>query len=168
MKKLLFMVLVLGGTTLFAQESNNGKKLWAKSVLNEKAPELVVEKWLSKQPNTKGKFVLIDFWATWCGPCRKYIPMLNDFQQKYGDKLAVIGLSDEPEARVKGFNDPKITYAEAIDTKRALYSQLEVKGIPHVVIIDPKGIVRWEGFPLLGNFELTEKVLTNLMEKYKN
>ncbi|MEE1946956.1 TlpA disulfide reductase family protein [Pedobacter sp. KR3-3] len=168
MKKLLFVVLTLCSTTLFAQESNNGKKLWAKSVLNEKAPDLVVEKWLSKQPDTKGKFVLIDFWATWCGPCRKYIPMLNDFQQKYGDKLAVIGISDETEDRVKAFKDPKITYAEAIDTKRTLYSQLEVKGIPHVIIIDPKGIVRWEGFPLLGNFELTEKVLTDLMEKYKN
>lgn len=168
MKKLLFIVLAFYSTALFAQESNNGKKLWAKSVLNEKAPALTVEKWLSKQPNTEGKFVLIDFWATWCGPCRKYIPLLNTFNQKYSDKLVIIGLSDETEDKVKAFKDPKIEYAEAIDTKNALSKQLEVKGIPHVIIIDPKGVVRWEGFPLLANFELTEKVLTDLMEKYKN
>ena len=43
------------------------KKMWAQSYLGRKAPELVVEKWLSKEPDRKGKFVLIDFWATWCG-----------------------------------------------------------------------------------------------------
>lgn len=48
----------------FAQESNNGKQLWAKSFLNEKAPELTVETWISKKPDTEGKFVIIDFWAT--------------------------------------------------------------------------------------------------------
>src|SRR5437879_13912365 len=77
------------------------KKLWAKSFLNQKAPDLVVEKWLTKEPDRKGKFVLIDFWATWCPPCRKAIPELNALHKKFGDKLIVIGLSDEHEPNVK-------------------------------------------------------------------
>ena len=168
MKQILTMLLLFVGIAGFAQESNNGKKLWAKSILNEKAPELVVEKWISKQPDTKGKFVLIDFWATWCGPCRAYIPSLNDIQKKYADKMVIIGVSDEAAEKVEAFSNPKINYFEAIDTQGTVKDQLQVKGIPHAILIDPKGIVRWEGFPLLKGNELTEEVIKGLLEKYKN
>ena len=142
------------------------KQLWAKSMLGQKAPDLVVEKWLSKEPESKGKFVLIDFWATWCGPCRKAIPELNAFHQKFGDKLVVIGISDEAEAKVSQFASPKLEYFSAIDTQARMKKQLAVKGIPHVIIMDPKGIVRWEGFPFLDGYELTEKVVAGLLEQY--
>src|ERR1043166_3397044 len=66
-------------------------------------------------PDTKGKFVLIDFWATWCGPCRKAIPELNAIHKKFGDKLVVIGISDESEEVVKKMTEPKIEYFTAID-----------------------------------------------------
>jgi cytochrome c biogenesis protein CcmG/thiol:disulfide interchange protein DsbE len=168
MKKSLTFILLLAGTVAFAQESNNGKKMWAKSILNEKAPELVVEKWISKQPDTKGKFVLIDFWATWCGPCRAYIPTLNDLQKKYADKLVIIGISDEAEEKVEAFDNPKINYFEAIDTKGTVKELIQVKGIPHAILIDPKGVVRWEGFPLLQGNQLTEEVIKGLLDKYKN
>lgn len=141
------------------------KKLWAKSIINEKAPELVVEKWLSDKPNTDGKFILIDFWATWCGPCRKVIPELNSFQKEFKDKLIVIGISDEPTIKVTNQKNPKIEYFNAIDTKRRFYNLLEVKGIPHCILIDPNGIVRWEGFPLLEGYELTSEIIKNIIEK---
>ena len=141
------------------------KKLWAKSVIGQKAPDFVVEKWLTNEPDRAGKFVLIDFWATWCPPCRKAIPELNAFQKKFGSKLVVIGVSDESEADVKKLADPKIEYASAIDPQARMKKALEVKGIPHCIIIDPKGIVRWEGFPFLDGHELTEKVVEEILAK---
>src|SRR5678815_1194455 len=110
------------------------KKLWANSLLNQKAPTLVVEKWLTKEPDRKGKFVLIDFWATWCGPCKKAIPELNALHKKFGDKLVVIGLSDESESTVKALKSPTIEYASAIDTQKRMKKEVEVSGIPHVLI----------------------------------
>ena len=150
---------------LFAFLTAHGaeKQIWAKSFLNQKAPDLVVEKWLTKEPDRKGKFVLIDFWATWCGPCRKAIPELNALHKKFGDKLVVIGLSDEPEEKVTSMTDPKIEYFSAIDTQKRTKNAVGVKGIPHCMIIDPQGIVRWEGFPLLDGHELTEKVVADIL-----
>lgn len=167
MKKIL-LILFIGSFHFLAnaQESNNGKQLWAKSILNEKAPELIVEEWLSDKPETKGKFVLVDFWATWCGPCVAVIPKLNDMQKKYGEKLVVVGLSDEPAEKVKSFEKAKIEYFSAIDTKKTLNNALEVKGIPHMILIDPNGIVRWEGFPSLKDHQFDEEVLKGLLEKY--
>ena len=167
MKILSLSIFLLFSVSTFAQESNNGKKLWGISVLNQEAPKFVVEKWVSEQPEMKGKFVLIDFWATWCGPCRVYIPTLNALHEKYKDQLAIIGVSDESAATVKAFNNPKIQYFEAIDTRARMKDKLQISGIPHAILIDPNGIVRWEGFPLLQNFQLTEKVVVDLMEKYK-
>jgi cytochrome c biogenesis protein CcmG, thiol:disulfide interchange protein DsbE len=162
--KILTAALTLALIGVLAQEKH--KQLWAKSVINQKPPDFVVEKWLTPEPNREGKFVLIDFWATWCGPCRKAIPELNAFQKKFADNLVVIGVSDEPEAKVTDFANPKLEYPNAIDTQARMKKALQVTGIPHVIVIDPKGIVRWEGFPLLAGEELTEKVMANLIAKY--
>ena len=60
---------------------------------------------------------------------------------------------------------PKMDYAVAIDTQARMKKAVGVTGIPHVLIIDPQGIVRWEGFPLLDGFELTEQVVADILAK---
>ena len=159
------ILLLLIGTALIAGIVHAAeKKLWAKSLLGQKGPGLVVEKWLGDEPKCEGKFVLIDFWATCCGPCRKAIPELNALQKKFGDRLVVIGVSDETEDKVKAMKEPKIEYFSAVDSQARMKKEVEVKGIPHVIIMDTNGIVRWEGFPLLTGYELTEKVVAELLD----
>ncbi|MFI3315619.1 MAG: TlpA disulfide reductase family protein [Rikenellaceae bacterium] len=168
MKKVIFMLaFVLAVGVASAQESNGNKQLWAKSYLNQKAPELVVEKYLSDEPQLEGKFILIDFWATWCGPCRKAIPELNELQKKFADDLVVIGISDETEEKILAMESPVIEFTSAQDTQARLKKLYEVKGIPHSVLISPKGIVIWEGYPLYEGYELSEEVVAKLIEKYK-
>jgi cytochrome c biogenesis protein CcmG/thiol:disulfide interchange protein DsbE len=162
-KKSMFLIVFLFSLSIFAQK----KQLWAKSFLNEKAPELVVEEWISSEPDIKGKFILIDFWATWCGPCIRAIPELNAFHEKFKDDLVVIGISDESKEKINNFKKVKIDYYSAIDTNETLKNIYEVQGIPHCVLIDPNGIVRWEGFPTLKGEELTEKVISEIIAKYK-
>lgn len=168
-KKVLFLLMFVFALSSIsvAQENNNGKKLWAKSFLNEKGPKLVITEWVTQKPNTTGKFILIDFWATWCGPCRRAIPELNEIAKKFKDDVVVIALSDETKEKVMSMKDPVIEYASGIDTSATTKKAYEVKGIPHVVLLDPDGIVRWEGFPLLEGHELTEEVLQAIIKKYK-
>jgi thiol-disulfide isomerase/thioredoxin len=138
--------------------------IYAKSVINQPAPDLLVEKWLTEAPDLKGKFVLVDFWATWCGPCRRSIPILNGLHTKFKDKVVVIGISDETEQAVRRMAQPQIDYAVGIDTKGRTANNLEIKGIPHALLIDPRGIVRFEGMP----HYLSERSLAALVAKFSD
>jgi cytochrome c biogenesis protein CcmG/thiol:disulfide interchange protein DsbE len=144
------------------------RRMWASSFLWAKAPDFVVEKWLTDEPEMKGKYVLIEFWATWCGPCRRSIPLLNEFHRKYGDELVVIGICEEDEAATRTLNErhpqvPPILFYSAIDTQKRMKDQLGVWGIPHVILLEPDGYVIWEGFPLQKGYELTDTIIERIL-----
>jgi cytochrome c biogenesis protein CcmG, thiol:disulfide interchange protein DsbE len=137
-------------------------EIGAKSFLNRASPDIAAEKWLTAPPSLTGKFLLVDFWATWCGPCRQAIPRLNDLANRFKDKLVVIGLSDQTEREIRRMTEPRIDYTIAIDTQHRASSAYGVERIPHAVLIDPKGIVRFEGHPGY----LDERKLEKLLARY--
>ena len=90
--------------------------------------------------------------------------MLNGLNEKYKDRLAVIGISDENEQVVRKIKNPEIEYDIAIDTQARMKKELDVTGIPHIIIVEPGGYVVWEGFPLLRNHELTDEVVGRILK----
>jgi len=92
----------------------------------------------------KGKVVLLDFWATWCGPCRQAIPHLEALHKKYKDQgLVVIGINHERDHdKVKEFAKENISYIVLLDADRE-FAEYGIRGIPAAFYIDREGKIRY-------------------------
>ncbi|MBY0445985.1 MAG: TlpA family protein disulfide reductase [Burkholderiales bacterium] len=105
--------------------------------------------------------LLIDFWATWCEPCRVSIPKLNALQQKFSPQgLQIIGISQETKTEVLPFLARiPMHYPTAVEGKLNLHKALGVKALPYAIFVDKKGIIIWRGQPSEINDELIEELL---------
>lgn len=93
----------------------------------------------------KGKYVLLDFWASWCGPCRQENPNIVKLYNKYkGNDFEILGISLDSEAEkwAKGIADDKITWPQMSDLKAwqsVAVETYDIKGIPHTILLDREG-----------------------------
>jgi peroxiredoxin len=89
----------------------------------------------------RGKVVLLNFWATWCPPCRKEMPDLDVLYQKFQDQgLVVLAISDEDASKVKPFiAERKISYPILLDPGHKVSNAFVVEGIPRSLIYDRAG-----------------------------
>lgn len=135
------------------------------------APEIEVSEWITGRPDDAGmagKNVVLEFWGTHCGPCASAIPHLNELVDKHGsDKTLFLSLSqDTPDAVGRFLQKRPIKGAVAIDRDGRTFSAYGIKGIPHTVLIDAQGKLRWQGHPthftatLLATFLESDRVST--------
>lgn len=98
-----------------APKPTGRKPLWADSHLWRPAPELEVGEWLTEQPELEGKFVMIEFWRTWCSSCKRQTLLMNKLQEQFKDDLVIIAITGQTKEAIDAYNGPKKNYYMAID-----------------------------------------------------
>lgn len=144
---LLFaMALVFAGLSAQAMlEKGNKAPDFKLSSLDGKKVKLSE---LQKDPQKKGakRVVLLNFWASWCPPCRAEAPYLQKLHEKYGKNgLGIVGISTDTKgaAVVRRFvKEKKLTYTQLLDPKHTVARKYKVGPIPTSYIIDRSGVIR--------------------------
>jgi len=137
----LFMVLILFASSGMAQTNQI------------KSPKIHISDWIENVPqdtSLEGKYVIMDFWATWCGPCLKAVPHFNEMKEAFTDRqdLIFISISDESPKKIQNtLKRVRFESAVATDVDRITHDNFSVTGIPVTFMIDKKGIARWRGQP---------------------
>jgi thiol-disulfide isomerase/thioredoxin len=143
-----------------AAPAKSAEKAKAKLGAGDKAPALSIAKWLKGSPVESfesGKIYVVEFWATWCGPCRVSIPHLTELQKKYANNnVTIIGVSAEDEEKVVADfvskQGDKMDYVVAWDregaTDKAYMAASGQQGIPTAFIVGKQGAIEWIGHPM--------------------
>ena len=117
--------------------------------IGQKAPDFTLKYMQGKNLNLteqRGSIILLNFWASWCGPCRKEMPVLQKLQDKYQDLgVAIWGINVEQENQAgRDFlKDVKVDFPIFFDPSNTLSENYQVEAMPTTVVIDRSGVVRY-------------------------
>lgn len=129
-------------------------------VVGDPAPALTTEHWVKGDAPAelqRGTVYVIEFWATWCKPCIASFPHLSELQERYGDELVILSVSDESLDTVTPFlakeKHASVThYTMGTDPDRSMYSDwmeaAKMRGIPTAFIVDREGVIQYIGHPM--------------------
>lgn len=143
----------------------------APAQLGGPAAPLAGLEWIKGGPAqlTSGSITVVEFWATWCPPCRTSIPHLTEIEDRFKDQdVTVIGVSNETADIVRPFveqMDEKMEYVVAVDRQghvwKGYMDAFGVRGIPHAFIVGKDGNIVWHGHPMAGMDEVLEEVVND-------
>jgi peroxiredoxin len=129
-----------------------------------RAPDFTVGEWWTDRPDATGKVVILDFWATWCGPCIAAIPHMNDLADRFRADVCVVGISreaaskfDEGMERIGRMHE--FRYALAVDSAGTMQQAVGITAIPHCLVIGRDWTVRWQGHPSRLTAEIVEQIV---------
>jgi len=94
----------------------------------------------------RGKVVLLDFWGTWCGPCREAVPMLRTLEKEFsGQEFVLVGISDDDDEKaVRKFTQAQqMDWAEHVDASGDVMTAFKVESFPTFVVMDKDGVIRF-------------------------
>jgi thiol-disulfide isomerase/thioredoxin len=142
---LIPIVLIIMMSNLFATDDE-----WE----GKRAPEFELKNINTKETHRLsqylGKIVIVDFWATWCAPCKKSLPKLAQIEKKYSKDIQVLTISiDDDEENARRFiEEYKIDLIALYDEGKKVVSIFDISGMPTLFIIDQKGVIQssFEGY----------------------
>ena len=144
--------------------SNN---LFSQPAVGQEAPSLSEVKIIDKQiPNLENKFVFIDFWATWCSPCRESLPHVDKLAEKYKDKVVFFAISDEKEMGVRQFlqknNFNSLIFG--LDIQKDLFSKFDIRSVPQYYLLSPTNKILASGI----SSEVSDNYLDSILTRYES
>lgn len=95
----------------------------------------------------KGKLVYLDFWASWCGPCRQSLPILNEIRKDYASKgfeVVAVNVDENLKDALKFLDKYPVDYPILLDPKGKMPKTYKVQGMPTAYLIDEKGVVLYK------------------------
>lgn len=156
MKYKIVLILIFIGMKTFAQQQLS---------IGDNSPKIYITDYVHNEPidkNLEKKFIVLDFWATWCAPCLAVVPHINELQQKFKDRKDVVffSMTDENPARIQR-TLAKIPFTTSVvcDQSKTTKENFGIQQIPQLMLIDNLGIVRWIG----NSFEINELILENFL-----